>query len=64
MRGTTSRQVTMLGWIDPEELIPANHPIRKVKPLAEAALRELEPTFQKMYAQIGRLDHPSRLECQ
>ena len=41
MRGTTSRQVTMLGAIDPERLIPANHPIRRVKPLAEAALREL-----------------------
>jgi hypothetical protein len=43
MRGTTSRQVMMLGVIDPEQLIPANHPIRRVKPLAEAALRDLEP---------------------
>ena len=58
MRGTTSRQVTMLGWIDPEELIPSNHPIRRVKPLAEAALRELGPTFEGMYAQIGRPSIP------
>ncbi|HUY55251.1 MAG TPA: IS5 family transposase [Candidatus Nanopelagicaceae bacterium] len=58
MRGTTSRQVTMLGWIDPEELIPVNHPIRRVKLLAEAALRELEPTFAGMYAQIGRPSIP------
>jgi len=58
MRGTTSHQVTMLGWVDPEELIPAPHPIRRVKPLAEAALRELEPTFEGMYAQIGRPSIP------
>jgi transposase len=58
MRGTTSRQVTMLGVIDPEELIPANHPIRRIKPLAEAALRDLEPTFEAMYAQIGRPSIP------
>jgi transposase len=48
----------MLGAIDPERLIPANHPIRRVKPLAEAALRELEPTFERMYAQIGRPSIP------
>ena len=58
MRGTTSRQVTMLGWIDPGELIPANHPIRKIRPLGEAALRDLEPTFERMYAQIGRPSIP------
>jgi len=58
MRGTTSRQVTMLGVIDPEELIPGNHPIRRIKPLAEAALRDLEPTFEAMYAQIGRPSIP------
>ena len=53
MRGTTSRQVTMLEVIDVEELIPANHPIRRIKPLAEAALVEMEPTFERMYAEIG-----------
>ncbi|MGC2192361.1 MAG: IS5 family transposase [Candidatus Dormiibacterota bacterium] len=58
MRGTTSRQVTMLGVIDPEQLIPANHPIRRIKPLVEAALRELEPTFERMYAEIGRPSIP------
>src|SRR5487761_1411724 len=58
MRGTTSRQVTMLGVIDPEQLIPANHPIRRIKPLAEAALRDLEPTFERMYAEIGRPSIP------
>ena len=58
MRGTTSRQVTMLGVIASEELIPASHPIRRVKPQAEGALPNLEPTFEGMYAQIGRPSIP------
>ncbi|MGH7642417.1 MAG: IS5 family transposase [Candidatus Dormibacteria bacterium] len=58
MRGTTARQVTMLGVIDPEQLISAEHPIRRIRPLVEAALAELEPTFRKMYAEIGRPSIP------
>jgi hypothetical protein len=43
----------MLSVISPEELTPPDHSIRKIKPLAEAAPRELEPTFATMHAQIG-----------
>lgn len=39
MRGTAARQVTMLGLVDPDQLIPADHPIRDVKPIVEEALR-------------------------
>jgi hypothetical protein len=28
MRGSTVRQVAMLGLVDPDQLIPADHPIR------------------------------------
>jgi hypothetical protein len=48
----------MLGVIGPEALIPANHPIRRIKPPAGAAVRDLEPTFEGMYAQIGRPSIP------
>ncbi|MGH7691979.1 MAG: IS5 family transposase [Candidatus Dormibacteria bacterium] len=58
MRRTTSRLVTMLGVIDPEQLIPAGHQIRRVRPMAEAALRDLEPALERMYAQIGRPSVP------
>ena len=37
MRGRTTRQITFLG-VSPDELIPANHPIRRVKPFVDAAL--------------------------
>ena len=57
MRGNTSHRVTMLGVIDPERLIPANHPIRRIRLLVEA-LVDLGPTFERMYAEIGRPSIP------
>ena len=44
MRGTIMRQVTFL-TITPDQLIPPDHPIRRVKPLVDAALAELGPVF-------------------
>ncbi|MGH7705632.1 MAG: hypothetical protein ACRENY_07165 [Candidatus Dormibacteria bacterium] len=41
MHGSTARQAATLGTIDPEHLIPAGHPIHRVRPLLEAVLREL-----------------------
>jgi transposase len=58
MRGATSRQVTLLGVIDPEQLIPADHPVRRIRLLVEAALAKLEPTFRGRYAAIGRPSIP------
>ena len=58
MRGTPNRQPSLLALVSVESLIPSNHPLRRVKPLADAALRELDPTFEKMYARIGRPSVP------
>ena len=43
MRGTTNLQVTMLSTLTSDSLIPADHPIRRIKPVVEAVLAELEP---------------------
>jgi Transposase DDE domain len=45
MRGTTNLQVTMLSTLTSDSLIPADHPIRRIKPVVEAVLAELEPEF-------------------
>lgn len=58
MRGSTDHQVTMLALVDPDQLIPADHPIRRVKPIVEEALRELEPIFARMYSEVGRHSIP------
>ena len=53
MRGTANRQALMLTAVTPDALVPAGHPIRRIKPLAEAALARLSPVFDQMYADIG-----------
>lgn len=57
MRGRTIRQVTFL-TVTPDELISAEHPIRRVKQFVEAALAELSPLFDEMYAEGGRPSIP------
>src|SRR4051795_10284271 len=54
VRGRAKKQASMLAFIDPETLIPADHPLRMVKRLADAALLELSPLFDEMYAADGQ----------
>ena len=58
MRGRTERQVMMLSTVTPEQLVPADHPIRRIKVIVECALCELSPTFDAMYARGGRASIP------
>jgi transposase len=44
--------------ITPEQLVPDNHPIRRIKPIVDAALAELSPRFEEAYARIGRPSVP------
>jgi hypothetical protein len=41
IRGRAKKQASMLAFIDPETLIPADHPLRTIKRFADAALLEL-----------------------
>jgi transposase len=54
MRGRTNQQASMLAFIDPETLIPADHPLRIIKHFADAALAELSPLFDQLYAADGQ----------
>ena len=58
MRGTTNLQVTMLSTLTSDSLIPDDHPIRRIKPVVEAVLADLEPEFDAMYAATGRHSVP------
>ena len=53
MRGYDQPQTTMLSLVNPEQRVPANHPIRRIKPLAEAALKHLSPLLEQMYSEVG-----------
>lgn len=58
MRGRQDPQVTMLAFIDLETRVPADHPLRTIKALADQALRVLSPKFDRMYAEVGRPSIP------
>lgn len=58
MRGTPTKQATMLSLVTPEKRVPSKHPLRAIKVLAEEALRELWPVFQAMYSEVGRPSIP------
>ena len=58
MRGQASNQSSMICLISPETSVPMEHPIRALKALADAALDELSPVFEDMYAATGRPSVP------
>jgi transposase len=48
----------MLAFLDPETRVPPGHPLRPIRRLADAALVELSPLFDRMYAEVGRPSIP------
>ncbi len=48
----------MLCLLSAASRVPANHPLRDIKVLADAALQELSPVFDAMYAEEGRPSIP------
>ena len=44
MRGRQEPQVTMLAFVDLEERVPADHPLRAIKALADEALAGCRPS--------------------
>ena len=58
MRGRSKPQGAIFHYFHPDDLIPAAHPLRRLKTSAEAALRELGPTFTAMYSERGRPSIP------
>ena len=48
----------MLSLISPDQRVPKDHPLRRIKQLCDDALKELSPTFDAMYAQGGRRSIP------
>lgn len=58
MRGTDSKQASMFSVISPEKRIPAEHPLRRIKAMADAILADMSSTFDAMYSKTGRPSIP------
>ena len=54
MRGTDHQQSTMFSYISAERRVPKDHPLRAVRATVDAALSELGPRFDAIYAANGR----------
>lgn len=48
----------MLCLVDPEKLVPDNHPLRAIKRLADEALKDLSRSLGVMYSKYGRPSVP------
>ena len=53
MQGFSQDQNHAVGYRSPADHVPMDHPLRKVKDLADRALKELSRDFNKMYSPAG-----------
>ena len=58
MGGQQERNGSLFSCLSIEERIPANHPLRGIRKLADQALDRLNPTFCQLYATEGRPSVP------
>ena len=58
MRGHADPQSPLFSYFSVEERIPADHPLRRIKPQADAVLASMSSSFDAMYAQGGRPSVP------
>jgi transposase len=54
MRGQPERSGALFSTVSIEERIPPNHPLLRIRKLADQALAELYGTFELLYASEGR----------
>ena len=55
MRGDdVEQQGAMWSYVPMEQRIPADHPLRVLRPMVDAVLRELSPRFTELYSRVGR----------
>jgi transposase len=54
MRGLADKQTSMWAFVSIEERIPIEHPLRRIKKLADQRLVKLSGVFNRMYSAVGR----------
>ncbi len=54
MRGADHQQSSMFSYISAEQRVPRDHPLRAIRVMTDAALRELGSKFDAIYASHGR----------
>jgi len=58
MRGEDERSEVIFSYVRLEQRVPADHPLRAIRDLVDAALKELSRDFGRLYAREGRPSIP------
>src|SRR5918993_3935389 len=58
MRGDEPRHESMFGYVTPEARVRADHPLRPIRRMTDAALARLSPRFDRLYSTTGRPSIP------
>ncbi len=58
MRGSDEDQAELFSYVSLESRIPADHPLRPIKKMTNAALKQLSPELDALYAKTGRPSIP------
>ena len=54
MRGLDKRSGELFSYVDLEQRVPANHPLRKIRRIVNDALASLDGEFDRLYSAVGR----------
>jgi transposase len=58
MRGADERSDFLFSYVSPEQRVPADHPLRPIRQMTDAALGHLSTRFETMYSELGRPSIP------
>jgi len=58
MQGREKIQSSLFGTTPIDQVLPADHPLRKVRALFDEAWRRLAPAFDTAYGQVGNVSYP------
>jgi transposase len=58
MRGDENQQPAMFSYVNLDQRVPADHPLRAIRAMADQALAELSSDFDALYARRGRPSIP------
>ena len=58
MRGEDLHQDHLYSYVSPEQRVPANHPLRPIRQMANTVLERLSPKLDALYSAVGRPSIP------
>jgi len=54
MRGKDEQQLDVFSYLNPEQRVPQDHPLRALRGMVDEALRGMQPGLSQLYAKTGR----------